>query len=104
MVLAAKVVPNPLATSDAAALRRTGYNLGRLRRRLAGGGGVWRDESLEEVSDSFVKLLDGSGEGDLENNDALVAKLKQVANEIAGLREDEGGAWLAEINRRLGGS
>jgi len=65
---------------------------------------VWRGESLEEVSDSFVKLLDGYGEGDLENNDALVAKLKQVANEIAGLREDEGGAWLAEINRRLWGS
>ena len=34
----------PLAASDAATLRQTGYHLGRLRRRLVDGGGMWPDE------------------------------------------------------------
>ena len=98
-VTAAKLVDKPLAASEAASLRQTGYHLGRLRRRLGDGGDGWLDEIAEEQTDSFMGWFNGLSEADLQN-DAVVVQVKQIANEFAQLKDD-GGAWLAEINRRL---
>jgi hypothetical protein len=73
--------------------------LGRLRRRLGDTGGGWPDELVEETVDSFTQVFDGLSDDDLKN-EALVAKVKQIANELAPLKHD-GDSWLAEINQRL---
>lgn len=100
---AAKLAPDrTLTDSEAGSLRQTANHLGRLRRRLGDGGSGWLDEIAEEQSESFMKWFDGLSEDDLRN-DALVAQVKLIANELAGLKQDDGGAWLAEINHRLDG-
>jgi hypothetical protein len=99
-VTAAKLIDRPLAPSEAASLRQTGYHLGRLRRRLGDGGGGWPDEIAEEQTESFMQWVDGLSEDDLKN-DTVIVRVKQIANELAELKQDDGDAWLAEINRRL---
>ncbi|MEK6252244.1 MAG: hypothetical protein AABM43_09930 [Actinomycetota bacterium] len=47
-----------------------------------------------------MQWFDGLSEDDLKN-DAVIVQMKQIANELADLKQDDGGAWLAEINRRL---
>lgn len=86
--------------SESASLRQMANHLGRLRRRLGDGGGGWLDEVAEEQSESFMQWVDGLSEDDLED-DGVVAKVKQLATELADLKHDDGGAWLAEVNRRL---
>lgn len=41
-------------------------------------------------------------EDDLEN-DPVVTRARQIANDLADLKQDDGGEWLADINRRLQG-
>lgn len=56
----------PLSASEAASLRKTAYDLGRLRRGLEGRAGGWLDEvteafrpQVEALTDSFMQLVDG---------------------------------------------
>jgi hypothetical protein len=114
--VAAKLGPgHPVSEEEAASLRQTGFHIGRLRRRLTGGGGGWLDEFTEEIKpeleilgDSFMQLLNELSDDDLRN-DAKIAELKERATELGGLKRTAGddGAWLAgfneELNRRLGG-
>jgi hypothetical protein len=88
----------PLAASEATSLIKMSYKLGRLRRRL-GGGGAWPDEIAEEGVDFFTQMFDGLSDDDLKN-EAVVAEVKQIANELAP-RKHDGDSWLAEINQRL---
>lgn len=108
-VTAAKLVPpsNEMTASEAAALRKAGYDLGRLRRRLEGGGGGWLDEITEEVRaqidslrDSFMRWFAGLREADLRQ-DGVIAKVKQMSQALADLDPEGGGDWLAEITSRI---
>jgi len=89
----------PLSALEATSLIKMSNTLGRLRRRLGDTGGGWPDELVEETVDSFTQVFDGLSDDDLKN-EALVAKVKQIANELAPLKHD-GDSWLAEINQRL---
>ena len=89
----------PLSALEATSLIKMSNTLGRLRRRLGDTGGGWSDELVEETVDSFTQVFDGLSDDDLKN-EALVAKVKQIANELAPLKHD-GDSWLAEINQRL---
>ncbi len=99
-VTAARLERKPLAPSEAASLRQTGNHLGRLRRRLGAGGGRWLDEIAEEATDTFMQWFDGLSAEDLQQ-DAVVVQVKELANEPARLRGDDGAAWLTDLNRRL---
>lgn len=102
-VTAANLAPDrTLTASEAAGLRQTANHLGRLRRRLGDGGGGGLDEIAQEQSESFMQWVDGLSEDELKN-DAVVSQVKQIAHELADLKQDDGGAWLAEITRRLEG-
>jgi hypothetical protein len=98
-VTAFNLLDKPLAASEATSLMETSFKLGRLRRRLGDGGGGWPDDIAEEGIGYFMQMFDGLSDDDLKN-EALVAQVKQIANELAPLKHD-GDAWLAEINQRL---
>jgi hypothetical protein len=98
---AGTIPPRPLPDEALLNLKRAGFQLGGLRRRITGGGGGWLDEGFEEVRKPFEDLVDGYSEEALEDA-SLVAQLRELASEIAGLSDDEGPDWLREINRKLG--
>jgi len=80
----------PLPTNEAEGIKRTCNNLGRLRRKLGGGGG-WLDEIHDEfkpqmdgLKDDFKRWLDGLTDDDLKK-DAVMARVKQVAKDLGEL-------------------
>ena len=98
----------PLSAEVAEGIKEASNNLGRLRRKLGGGGG-WLDEihdeykpQVDRLNDSFKGWLDGLSDDDLRK-DALTAKAMQMAKDLGELNQYFGdkGAWSAEINDYL---
>jgi hypothetical protein len=98
----------PLPANEAEGIKRTFNKLGRLRRKLGGGGG-WLDEIHDEfkprvdrLKDDFKRRLDGLSDDDLKK-DAVMARVKQEAEDLGQLsrRLGDDGAWSAEINDEI---
>jgi hypothetical protein len=109
LVLANRLPPATLLPAkEAEDMKQASNNLGRLRRKLGGGGG-WLDEihdefkpRMDSFQDDFKRWLDGLSDDDLKK-DAVIAKVKQVAKDLGELSRDLGddGAWSAEINDEI---
>jgi hypothetical protein len=103
-VLASRLPETPLlATRDAEGIKQTSNDLGRVRRKLGGGGGGWLDElhdefkpQIESFNDDFKRWLDGLSEDDLKK-DAVIAKVKEGAKALEALNRHLGneGPWYA---------
>jgi hypothetical protein len=97
----------PITPSEAASVKRTSHDLGRLRRRLDPEGGSWIDEVTEELrpriddlANSFTQHIERLVSRDNIKDEATVVKLKEIAAEIAEL-QDDGGVWLGTTIQRL---
>jgi hypothetical protein len=98
----------PLPANEAEGIKQTFNKLGRLRRKLGGGGG-WLDEIHDEfkprmdgLKDDFKWWLDRLTDDDLKK-DAVMARVKQAAKDLGELsqRLGDNGAWSAEINDEI---
>jgi hypothetical protein len=98
----------PLPAEVAEGMKETSNDLGRLRRKLGGGGG-WLDEIHDEfkprvdrLKDDFKRRLDVLSDDDLKK-DAVMARVKQEAEDLGQLsrRLGDDGAWSAEINDEI---
>jgi hypothetical protein len=113
-VLANRLPPSALLPAkEAEGIEETYFKLGRLRRKLGGGGSGWLDEihhelkpGMDSLNNSFRRWLDVLSDDDLKKK-GVIAKIKQAAKDIGELNQDFGddGTWSteinAEINRRL---
>jgi hypothetical protein len=98
---------HPLLAKEAEGLKVFSAELGHLRRQLAGGGG-WLDEiqlelkpRIARLNDDFKRWLRGLNDDDLKK-DAVVAQIKERAEELGELNRDLGDdRWSAEINDEI---
>jgi hypothetical protein len=108
-LMASRLPPEtPLPPKEAESLKGTSNNLGRLRRKLGGGGG-WLDEIHDEfkpqmdgLNDNFKRWLDGLTDDELKE-DAIIARVTQLARDLGEMNRHLGdnGTWSAEINDYL---
>jgi hypothetical protein len=98
----------PLPAEEAERIRQFSNNLGRLRRKLGGGGG-WLDEihdqfkpQMDILNDDFKRWLEGLSDDDLKKDD-VIARVKQLAKDLGEMNRHMGddGAWSAEINDEI---
>jgi hypothetical protein len=100
--------PIPFPEKVAEGLKQSSNDLGRLRRKLGGGGG-WLDEihdefkpQMDSLNDNFKRWLDGLSDDELKK-DAVIAKVKHLAKDLGEMNRHLGddGAWSAEINDKI---
>jgi hypothetical protein len=97
-----------LPAKEADGIKQASNNLGRLRRKLGGGGG-WLDEihdefkpQMDRLNDDFMRWVGGISDVDL-HKDSVFVKVKQYAKDLEEMNRDLGdnGAWSVEINDYL---
>ena len=89
----------PMSASEAAGLRKTALDLGRLRRRLWDAGSWWLDEIAEEFKPTLESLVEELGKS-APPDDAVIAGVEDLAKRLADMSPGSA-EWLAEIRRRL---
>jgi len=98
--------PVALPAKEAEGLKLFSYELGNLRRQLVPGGG-WMDEiqhqykpRIARLNGDFKKMLEAITDDELKK-DAVIAEVRQRANELGEINRDLGGdngAW-SEISK-----